>query len=67
MERPELVESPRKRQKTDAVPATDGAADVPTQISAAGQNTQAMKELDVGITELVTADNEGFSGVLKKR
>jgi hypothetical protein len=26
-----------------------------------------MKEHDVGITEIVTADSEGFSGILKKR
>lgn len=67
MEQQEIVESPRKRQKTDTVAATDGAADAPPQSNAAGQDAQAMKELDVGILELVTADNEGFFGTLKKR
>ncbi|OQD68402.1 hypothetical protein PENDEC_c036G01013 [Penicillium decumbens] len=66
MEQPEIVESPRKRQKTDTIAATDGAAELPPQSKAAGQDAQSMKELDVGITELVTAD-EGFSGILKKR
>lgn len=67
MERPELAESPRKRQKVDSIPATDGAADVPSAIGAAGQDAPSTKEQEVGITELVTADAEGFSGLLKKR
>ena len=68
MERPELVESPRKRQKTEDVPSTDFAVDVlPGNGSAAATDAQTMKENDVGITELVTADSEGFSGILKKR
>lgn len=67
MERPELVESPRKRQKTEDGPATGDAADVASQSVVAAQDAQAMKEMDFGITELVTADNEGFSGILKKR
>ncbi|KAJ5578757.1 uncharacterized protein N7459_007721 [Penicillium hispanicum] len=65
MERPETVESPRKRQKTDDVPAIDSVAD--RSSGTAAEDAQAAKELEVGITELVTADNEGFSGVLKKR
>lgn len=67
MERPELVESPRKRQKTEDVPATGGVADTPSQSNVAAQDAQAVKELDVGITELVTADSEGFFSILKKR
>lgn len=67
MERPELVESPRKRQKIDSTPATDSAADVSSAIGATGQDAQSTKEQEVGITELVTADAEGFSGLLKKR
>lgn len=67
MERPELAESPRKRQKTEDAPATADAADTLPQSNVAVQDAQAMKEMDVGITELVTADNEGFSGILKKR
>lgn len=61
------MESPRKRQKTDAGPAgivtSDGAADTPTAIS----DTQALKEAEVGITEFVSNDTEGFFGILKKR
>lgn len=60
------MESPRKRQKTDDVPATDGAADLPPS-GVAAEDAQAAKEREVGITELVTTDNEGFSGILKKR
>lgn len=70
MERSELVESPRKRQKTEDAPATDVTVDVlPENISAAAPapDAQTTKEYDVGITELVTADSEGFSGILKKR
>jgi tRNA pseudouridine13 synthase len=72
MEKHDLVESPRKRQKTsDAGPeeivvAGDGAADVPTTPGAA-PDAQAVKEVEVGITEFVSSDNEGFSGILKKR
>lgn len=67
MERPELVESPRKRQRTDDTPATGGVADAPSQSNVVAQDAQAVKELDVGITELVTADSQGFFGILKKR
>lgn len=67
MERPELVESPRKRQKTEDVSAADHTTDAPPPSGIPAQDAQTMKEMDVGITELVTADSEGFSGVLKKR
>lgn len=68
MERPELVESPRKRQKTEDVSSTDVTVDVlPGNGSVATPDAQTTKEYDVGITELVTADSEGFSGILKKR
>jgi tRNA pseudouridine13 synthase len=30
-------------------------------------DAQAVKEIEVGITEFVSSDNEGFSGILKKR
>ncbi|OQD82331.1 hypothetical protein PENANT_c022G09306 [Penicillium antarcticum] len=72
MEKHDLVESPRKRQKTsDASPekmvvAGDGAADVPTT-TAVVSDAQGVKEVEVGITEFVSSDNEGFSGILKKR
>ncbi|KAJ5100042.1 hypothetical protein N7532_007043 [Penicillium argentinense] len=67
MEHPELVESPRKRQKTEADTATDGAAEVQPETNVLAQNSQVLKELEVGITEFVTPENEGFSGILKKR
>ena len=59
----------RKRQKTEATAATDNEADVvvAAETSVPAENAQALKELEVGITEFVTADNEGFSGILKKR
>ncbi|KAJ5274102.1 hypothetical protein N7478_009227 [Penicillium angulare] len=58
MDRPEVVESARKRQKTEDVPAIDvgTVARVPNP-----------KELEVGIAELVTANIEGIGGILKKR
>lgn len=61
------MESPRKRQKTENAPATGDAVDALPSSDISTQDAQAMKEMDVGITELVTADNEGFSGILKKR
>ncbi|CAG8397734.1 unnamed protein product [Penicillium salamii] len=70
MEKPEIVESPRKRQKTDdagsiAIPlGGDGASDIPTVAVA---DAQTLKENEVGITEFVSNDSEGFSGILKKR
>ncbi|KAJ5682972.1 hypothetical protein N7462_006137 [Penicillium macrosclerotiorum] len=68
MERPEQVESPRKRQKTEDTSANNGADELISKIGAAGtQDAQTLKEQEVGITEIVTADNEGFSGILKKR
>lgn len=71
MDRPEPLESPRKRQKTEDAPAgvaaTDGAADQPATSATASDDAQALKEIEVGITEFVSADSEGFSGLLKKR
>ncbi|OQE20426.1 hypothetical protein PENSTE_c013G07806 [Penicillium steckii] len=67
MEHPELIESPRKRQKTEAADATDIAVDALPEVSVPAENAQNSKELEVGITEFVTPENEGFSGILKKR
>lgn len=70
MEKPEIVESPRKRQKTDDAGSIaisfggDGAADLPP---AAIADAQTQKEIEVGITEFVSNDTEGFAGILKKR
>lgn len=69
MEREEIVESPRKRLKVDNVQSEDNdtvVAEVPVD-SSSTPNTQATKEVDVGITEFVSADIPGFEGVLKKR
>ncbi|KGO78074.1 Pseudouridine synthase, TruD [Penicillium italicum] len=70
MEKPDIVESPRKRQKTEDAGSTEvavaisGASETPnTTVSEA----QALKEGEVGITEFVSNDTEGFSGILKKR
>lgn len=73
MDRPELLESPRKRQKTDDAPVNDvalstgGAADKLPESARSSEDAQALKEFEVGITEYVSVDNEGFSGILKKR
>ncbi|CAI7649848.1 unnamed protein product [Penicillium viridicatum] len=70
MEKPDIVESPRKRQKTEDVGSTEvavavnGATETP---STAVSDAQALKEGEVGITEFVSNDTEGFSGILKKR
>ncbi|KAJ5158082.1 uncharacterized protein N7500_007733 [Penicillium coprophilum] len=70
MEKPDIVESPRKRQKTEDVGsievalAVDSANETP---STAVSDAQALKEVEVGITEFVSNDTEGFSGILKKR
>ncbi|EPS25140.1 hypothetical protein POX_c03542 [Penicillium oxalicum] len=66
MERPELVESPRKRQKVEDAPVTDVVVERLPETEVAS-DAQTTKERDVGITELVTADTAGFSGILKKR
>ena len=65
MDRPEQLESPRKRQKTEQTSATENPGVTSTQD--AGEDVHAAKEREVGITDLVTANLEGFSGILKKR
>jgi len=70
MEKPDIVESPRKRQKTeDAGPAEVAVIvnDAIETASTAVSDAQALKEVEVGITEFVSNDTEGFSGILKKR
>lgn len=68
MDRPEAAESPRKRQKTENDSATDATAEIAPQpaVVEAARAANA-KELEVGITELVTPDIEGIAGILKKR
>ncbi|KAE8142517.1 pseudouridine synthase [Aspergillus pseudotamarii] len=70
MEGADIVESPRKRLKVDNTSTTDEAtlppsAGAPAEISE--RDAQALKEAEVGITEFVSAENAGFSGILKKR
>ncbi|KAJ5826637.1 hypothetical protein N7447_003400 [Penicillium robsamsonii] len=69
MEKPDIVESPRKRQKTEDVASTEVAItlDGATETSTAVSDAQTLKEAEVGITEFVSNDTEGFSGILKKR
>lgn len=46
------------------VEATTGAQ---TPAQASSDDAQASKELEVGITEFVSADTPGFAGIVKKR
>ncbi|KAF5866076.1 hypothetical protein ETB97_001154 [Aspergillus alliaceus] len=70
MEGADLVESPRKRIKTDNTPVTDEATLPPFDGAVAAiseSDAQALKEAEVGITEFVSPENAGFAGILKKR
>ncbi|KAL4781419.1 pseudouridine synthase [Aspergillus varians] len=68
MDIPDIVEPPQKRLKTEDAPGMEeavlpvGAAPLPT-----ATEDQLSREIEVGITEFVSADNEGFAGILKKR
>lgn len=65
MERADIVESPRKRQKTDN--DNTSSEEVAVAVKPAADDAQLQKEIEVGITEFVSPENEGFSGILKKR
>ncbi|PYI23733.1 tRNA pseudouridine synthase D [Aspergillus japonicus CBS 114.51] len=76
MEGTDVIESPRKRIKTDNTSITDDAvlpqaggpvAEEPAAAPVSADDAQARREIEVGITGYVSADNEGFSGILKKR
>ncbi|EED22330.1 pseudouridine synthase TruD/Pus7, putative [Talaromyces stipitatus ATCC 10500] len=67
MEREEIVESPRKRVKIDNPQNEDNEAVVTVPNVELSSPTQATREVDVGITEFVSADIPGFEGILKKR
>ncbi|KAA8651408.1 hypothetical protein EYZ11_009216 [Aspergillus tanneri] len=75
MEGVEVNESPRKRLKTSSdspadeavLPAVDGAAAEADSAKISESDAQASKEVEVGITQFVSAESEGFSGLLKKR
>jgi hypothetical protein len=47
--------------------STDGAAEELPKSVGTREDVQALKEIEVGITEYVNMDSEGFSGILKKR
>ncbi|GAD94263.1 pseudouridine synthase TruD/Pus7 [Paecilomyces variotii No. 5] len=75
MDREEIIESPRKRLKTDdasqsdvTVPLTSTSqtqsGETPVLLN---EDVQALKEAEVGITEFVSSNTQGFSGILKKR
>lgn len=60
----DIAESPRKRLKTDNVSTEDA---VPPSAPTNESDAQSLREAEVGITQFVSADNEGFSGIFKKR
>ncbi|KAL4944445.1 hypothetical protein BDV06DRAFT_90660 [Aspergillus oleicola] len=66
----DIIEPPQKRVKTGDAPSTDevvvSAPGAPPQPQTETED-QLAKELEVGITEFVSADSEGFAGILKKR
>ena len=73
MEGGDIVESPRKRIKTDnalstteTVVSSDRARTEPAP-SNETEDAQLSKELEVGITQFVSSQNVGFSGIFKKR
>lgn len=68
-EREDVAENPRKRLKTDQAPSSDdvSAREVQAEAKTPAIDEQNLKETEVGITEFVSRDNEGFSGVFKKR
>ncbi|CEN62586.1 hypothetical protein ASPCAL09219 [Aspergillus calidoustus] len=66
----DLIEPPQKRLKTENVADTADVALPATVAVGALQpaaDDQLSREIEVGITEFVSADNEGFVGILKKR
>lgn len=70
MEGADIVESPRKRLKVDNTSTTEEATLPPsagTPAAISESDAQALKEAEVGITEFVSPENAGFSGILKKR
>lgn len=64
----DLIEPPQKRLKTEGA---SSAEEVTLPTGAAPPQTATedplSREIEVGITEFVSADNEGFAGILKKR
>lgn len=71
MEGADIVESPRKRIKTDNATGADESVIPPSSAQPAAaeaeEDAQASKEMEVGITAFVSSENQGFAGILKKR
>ena len=78
MEDSVLQQSPRKRQKltddrsdqsvqTATVPAMASEPMPDAGVAQSCHDEQLSKEAEVGITEFVSPDLPGFSGILKKR
>ncbi|KAL3467571.1 pseudouridine synthase [Aspergillus heterothallicus] len=65
----DLIEPPQKRLKTEDASNRANAV-LSTPVAATPQteaDNQLLREIEVGITEFVSAENEGFAGILKKR
>lgn len=71
MEKEDIVESPRKRLKTEDDAATSQANELVPALTGGNSGGYATakntKEAEVGITEFVSAETPGFEGILKKR
>ncbi|KAL4766468.1 pseudouridine synthase PUS7 [Aspergillus foveolatus] len=66
----DLIEPPQKRLKTGDISSADEVVIPAGGVTPQTDNEideQLSKEIEVGITEFVSADNEGFAGILKKR
>ncbi|KAL2853341.1 pseudouridine synthase [Aspergillus pseudoustus] len=65
----DLIEPPQKRLKTQDASGSAHAM-LPAAVAATPQtevDDQLLREREVGITEFVSAESEGFAGILKKR
>ena len=69
MDDSELPSSPRKKLKTDdsQLSGKMEEANATPLVEPEPYDEQLQKEVDVGITEFVSPELSGFSGVLKKR
>lgn len=64
----DIAESPRKRLKTDnASTGIAATASGTVSDSATESDAQSLKEAEVGITRFVSPENQGFTGIFKKR
>ncbi|KAL2824941.1 pseudouridine synthase [Aspergillus cavernicola] len=63
----DIIEPPQKRLKMEDVSSTDEVVLPTGRATPQTDADQLSREIEVGITEFVSADNEGFAGILKKR